>query len=122
MIRRLLACLRENREWHRQWKSSWPPVMTPDSQGVTPFQRTCMAELAKALPKVHELTWNGENHEPYFTSVVPGTSLKCWIYECDAEISGPGVELHFEAGAYAQPGQLVADLLKALQTHLQVPA
>jgi len=73
MIKSLGKWLRENREWHRHWRKAWSASIRPDSEGVTPFQRRCFAELAKAWPRDAEPPiWVRQGRkEAFFTTAIP---------------------------------------------------
>ena len=120
MIKSLVKWLRENREWHRHWRKAWSASIRPDSEGVTPFQRRCFAELAKAWPRDAEPPiWVRQGRkEAFFTTAIPGTPLTCWIYHCDAEISGNDIESQFECGGYADPDELLHHLVAAVSKQL----
>jgi hypothetical protein len=87
---------------------------------VTPFQRRCFAELAKAWPRDAEPPiWVRQGRkEAFFTTAIPGTPLTCWIYHCDAEISGNDIESQFECGGYADPDELLHHLVAAVSKQL----
>jgi len=119
MFRRMIDWFRRKRAWHRQWHLSWPPAIQPDAEGLTPFQRSCIARLTQSLPPDHQpLVWERlGSKETYLKTSVPGTSLICWVYEDGAEVSGPGLDRRLESADYSNPDQLVNDLVSIFAQH-----
>ena len=75
MFRRMIDWFRRKRAWHRQWHLSWPPAIQPDAEGLTPFQRSCIARLTQSLPPDHQpLVWERlGSKETYLKTSVSGS-------------------------------------------------
>ena len=85
---------KNEQEWSEQNNQSWEGHDIVNENGLTNFQISCLEALKKVIDSSDKKI-NGEK-ETYITGTIPGTSLKYFIYEDGAEISGEKTDLRFE--------------------------
>jgi len=95
---------------------------------LTPFQRTCLQELERALSAVgghlEDVQWHqdhpvlGGENSTYLQARVSGTAVEVWVYGDQADVGAPGNVRVFESLDYDSPEELTRAFVRAVIENL----
>jgi len=108
MLAKFQQWLRTNRKWRALHAREWSGHTQPAANGLTQFQCMAADSLRQAMPEI-SLLHSGKS-ETYLTGTVPGTDVKVFIYQDQAEVSGLFSGEHLD---YSSPSELILDFVAA---------